>query len=90
MGTVIALRKTKVLIVGAGPAGTSAAIVFARLGWDVTILDRRKGIDQKICGECLSPPSFALLESLGALSRISASEIRFLDGITLVGPRGAD
>ena len=77
------------LVIGAGPAGTAAATALARREWRVAVVDRRPGIQQKVCGECLSPPSRELLTRLGAWRRIAPGSWRALSGIALLGPRGS-
>jgi 2-polyprenyl-6-methoxyphenol hydroxylase-like FAD-dependent oxidoreductase len=62
---------TDVLIIGAGPAGASAAIRLARLGWRVTLVEQTLFPRQKVCGECLGPASLELLDELGLGSRVS-------------------
>lgn len=53
------------VIVGAGPAGTTAAILLARAGWSVALLEREVFPRRKVCGECLSAPSLPLIDALG-------------------------
>ncbi len=43
-----------VLIVGAGPAGSSLALRLARAGYDVALLDRSRFPRTKVCGDYLS------------------------------------
>jgi 2-polyprenyl-6-methoxyphenol hydroxylase-like FAD-dependent oxidoreductase len=62
---------TDVLIIGAGPAGASAAIRLARLGWRVTLIEQAVFPRQKVCGECLGPASLELLDELGLDSKVS-------------------
>lgn len=81
--------KLRCIVIGAGPAGSATAAFLARKGHSVHLLDRRTHIEQKICGECLSPSSHPFLESLGIWSKIPASACRELEGITLVGPKGS-
>jgi geranylgeranyl reductase family protein len=55
-----------VLIVGAGPAGASAAVALAQRGVrDVLLLDRSHFPRDKTCGSGLSPNALALGEELG-------------------------
>jgi len=56
-----------VLIVGAGPAGSTTAVLLARQGWDVLLVDRKKFPRGKACGEFLNPGAVALLRRLGLL-----------------------
>jgi menaquinone-9 beta-reductase len=79
------------IIVGGGPAGTSAAISAARSGASVMLLERGRFPRHKVCGEFVSAESLALLANLlysthssllHAAIRISRARI-FLDGRTL-------
>jgi hypothetical protein len=54
-----------VIVVGAGPAGASAALHAARLGLRVLVLDEKKFPREKACGDALSSTSLACLEELG-------------------------
>src|SRR5438270_10243868 len=51
-------------IIGAGPAGTSAAITAARNGHRVLLLERGSFPRHKVCGEFVSSESLQLLEAL--------------------------
>lgn len=44
----------RVIVIGAGPAGSLAAILLARGGADVTLIERHRFPRHKVCGECLS------------------------------------
>lgn len=54
-----------VVVVGAGPAGTACAITAARQGCRVILLERAKFPREKVCGDCLNPTAFPVLERLG-------------------------
>lgn len=60
------------LIVGAGPAGSTAAILLARAGARVTIVDKARFPRDKLCGEFVSPEAVRILGALGVLPVISA------------------
>ena len=62
---------TDALVIGAGPAGASAAIRLASFGWRVTLLEQTLFPRQKVCGECLGPASLELLDELGLGSKVS-------------------
>jgi 2-polyprenyl-6-methoxyphenol hydroxylase-like FAD-dependent oxidoreductase len=53
------------LIIGAGPAGASTAILLKMAGWSVILVEKSLYPRQKVCGECLSAASLALLDQLG-------------------------
>ena len=59
---------TEVLVVGAGPAGSSAAAWSARAGKQVTIIDSATFPRDKPCGDGLTPRAIAELSSLGLAS----------------------
>jgi menaquinone-9 beta-reductase len=52
-------------IVGAGPAGSAAAILLARAGWSVALIERQSFPRRKVCGECIAASNLALLDALG-------------------------
>jgi len=57
--------KTDVLVVGAGPAGASAAAWLARFGHDVVLADAATFPRDKTCGDGLTPRAVAELDRLG-------------------------
>jgi len=76
------------MVIGGGPAGTSAAITAARAGWQVLLLERGRFPRHKVCGEFVSAESLELLRWLLGAERndllnssLSLSETRvLLDG----------
>lgn len=65
--------KSQILIVGAGPAGTSAAIRLAKKGFAVKLIEREKFPRQKLCGEFISPECFVHFKELGVLDEMFAN-----------------
>src|SRR5205814_8216490 len=59
------------LIVGAGPAGSSAAILLAAAGWRVLVLEKATFPRRKVCGEYISGAAWPLLDELGIGSRVA-------------------
>lgn len=53
------------LVIGAGPAGASTAILLAKAGWRVMLAEQQVYPRQKVCGECLTGGCLALLDDLG-------------------------
>jgi flavin-dependent dehydrogenase len=54
-----------VIIAGAGPAGSSAAIHLARAGLRVLLVEQKKFPRPKLCGEFISPECRQHFEKLG-------------------------
>jgi menaquinone-9 beta-reductase len=58
------------VIVGGGPAGTSAAIHLATRGVRVLLAEQKKFPRAKLCGEFISPECLAHFERLGVMERM--------------------
>jgi geranylgeranyl reductase family protein len=54
-----------VIVVGAGPAGSSAAYYFASAGYDVILIDKQKFPRDKVCGDFLSQIAQNELSKIG-------------------------
>lgn len=61
-----------VIIVGAGPAGSLAAILLAREGLAVLLIDRQPFGRDKVCGGCLHPHALHILERHRLLPAVQA------------------
>src|SRR2546423_3847359 len=62
-----------VIIVGGGPAGSSAAIHLAASGARVLVAEQKKFPREKLCGEFISPECLEHFARLGALERMEAA-----------------
>ncbi len=74
-----------VLIVGAGPAGTAAALGLAGRGHDVTVVDRAHFPRDKACGDGLTPAALSELAALGVDAEALGGHR--VEGLRLVGGR---
>lgn len=63
--------KYDVAIVGAGPAGSSAAIRLAQTGLRVLLVEQRKFPRAKLCGEFISPECLSHFAELGVADQMS-------------------
>jgi menaquinone-9 beta-reductase len=76
-------RVDDVIVVGGGPAGAVAAIVLARSGLRVRLLERATFPRDKLCGDTLNPGAIALLAGLGLSTADDGLPIR---GMLVTGP----
>lgn len=60
------------VVVGAGPAGAATAILLARAGWQVVLVEKDDYPRRKVCGECITAGTLALLDELGVGAGIRA------------------
>jgi geranylgeranyl reductase family protein len=77
-----------VIVVGAGPAGCSAACFIAQKGYEVLLIDKAKFPRDKICGDGFSASSLAVLEKLGALEVVERANPFRIDKVTVSSPNG--
>jgi len=60
------------VVIGAGPAGASAALALAKQGRSVAIVERSEFPRRKVCGEFMSAVNMPVLDSLGVGDQIRA------------------
>jgi flavin-dependent dehydrogenase len=72
-----------VIIVGAAPAGSLAALVLARAGRRVALLDRAAFPRAKVCGNCINPAAWEIWQKLGLTESYSALPHRELTGFDI-------
>ena len=76
-----------VVVVGGGPSGTAAAIVLARAGRDVVLVDKATFPRDKCCGDGLTAAALRELEWLG-LQPESVPDWQVVNQAWLRGPTG--
>jgi flavin-dependent dehydrogenase len=61
------------LIVGAGPAGSTAARLLAQAGWQVALVEKVQFPRRKVCGEFISAGTLPVLEACGVASAFAVA-----------------
>ena len=77
-------EQVDVLVVGAGPAGTAAAITLARSGRAVTVIDKATFPRDKCCGDGLTTGALRRLEQLG-LDPATVPSWEWVDDVMIAG-----
>jgi geranylgeranyl reductase family protein len=77
-----------VAIVGGGPAGSSCAAFCALAGLRTLVLEREKFPREKVCGDCLNPSCWAVLEHLGVAQRVRDLPHSKLDSVEFISIDG--
>lgn len=75
-------------VIGAGPAGSTAAILLAQAGWEVTVVEQHAFPRDKVCGECLSHLGFEVLARLRLAGAFLAAGAGPLTRAVLHAPSG--
>ncbi|HVH68134.1 MAG TPA: NAD(P)/FAD-dependent oxidoreductase [Gemmatimonadales bacterium] len=83
-------RRWDVVIVGGGPAGAVTALLCARAGASVLLIDRARFPRDKPCSEYLSPATTDILKRLGGgiLEAVERTAHAKLFGMKVVAPDG--
>ena len=60
------------LVVGGGPAGSTAALALARRGWRVALVEKSRFPRRKVCGEYVAAGAWPVLRALGVAARLES------------------
>jgi geranylgeranyl reductase family protein len=82
------MRSCDVVIIGAGPAGSSSAISLARLGYSVALLDKEQFPREKLCGDFINPGNWPILRALGVEKEILARAAQRVTGFRITSVAG--
>ena len=77
-----------VAIVGGGPAGSTCAALCAAGGLRTLLLEREKFPREKVCGDCINPACWPVLERLDLIQQIHTSPRGVLDSVEFIGISG--
>lgn len=77
-----------VAIIGAGPGGSVCAALCARAGLKTVIVERQSFPRPKVCGDCLNPGAWDLLQDLGIAGQTATLPHRPLRRVVFHEPSG--
>jgi len=60
------------IVIGGGPAGSTAALALARRGWRVALVEKVRFPRRKVCGEYVAGPAWPVLRALDVASRLES------------------
>src|SRR3954447_17152238 len=77
-----------VAIVGGGPAGSSCAAFCAAAGLRTLILERENFPREKVCGDCINPACWPVLEKLELVEQVRNSPHGVLNAVEFIAIGG--
>ena len=66
------MKRYEALVIGGGPAGSTAALALARAGWSVAIVEKSVFPRRKVCGEYISATTWPVLRELGVADGLAS------------------
>jgi flavin-dependent dehydrogenase len=91
------MKRFAALVIGGGPAGSTAALMLARAGWSVGVVEKTAFPRRKVCGEYVSGTTWPVLRALGVADALASHagppvrRVGFFSGESVVDapmPRG--
>ena len=80
--------KPEILVIGAGPGGSTAAWALAQAGHDVMLVDQAEFPRDKTCGDGLTPTAVKMLRHIDVLPQIEAAGAVRINRAGITGPFG--
>src|SRR5687767_4386232 len=77
-----------VIILGAGPAGSTVSALLARAGLRALLLEKSRFPREKVCGEFITPDCLNVFDRLGAREKVIDAGATIMDRWTLFAPDG--
>jgi flavin-dependent dehydrogenase len=77
-----------VVVIGGGPAGSTAAAFAAKAGLKTLLIDRAVFPREKVCGDCLNPGCWEVFNQLGVAAEIAALPSAHLRWVAFTNLRG--
>jgi geranylgeranyl reductase family protein len=75
-----------VAIAGGGPAGAACATLCAKAGLRTVVVERSRFPRDKVCGDCVNPGCWPVLEELGVVRAVLDSPHIRIASVAFIGP----
>jgi 2-polyprenyl-6-methoxyphenol hydroxylase-like FAD-dependent oxidoreductase len=82
------VQETVCCVVGGGPGGMILALLLARQGIPVTLLEAHPDFDRQFRGDTLHPAILEILDQIGLTDRLHQLRHAKLEGAAIVTARG--
>lgn len=82
------MTRWDVVVVGGGPSGSASATLTARSGLRTLVLERARFPRDKVCGDCLNPGAWEVLNRLGAAGGVQKLPHAKLEWVQFVNIKG--
>lgn len=79
-----------VAVIGAGPAGSAAAIGLAQRGYEVALVDKQFFPREKLCGDFINPVNWPVFRELGVEDQILAQPHAEVSGFRITTAAGRE
>jgi len=79
-----------VAVVGAGPAGSAAAIGLAQRGYEVALIEKKSFPREKLCGDFINPINWPLFRELGVEHEVLALPHARVSGFRITTTAGRE
>src|SRR5919197_2477942 len=77
-----------VIVIGAGPAGSTVSTLLARSGLRALLLEKSRFPREKVCGEFITPDCLRVFDRLGVKERMFDAGAKLVDRWALFAPDG--
>lgn len=82
--------ETQILIIGGGPAGSTTALYLSKLGFDITLVEKKEFPRETLCGEFLSKEVIDILKEVNAFDEFISRKPNRLNSFRAIDASGKE